>query len=46
MLKNLSCEGREGSPIKVLDIRHLQNLEELDYDAGLTRLIQRPDQNF
>ena len=29
-----------------LDIRPLENLVELSYDTGKTRLIQRPDQNF
>lgn len=39
----LSCRKNR---ITELDIRPLLSLQKLDYDAGSTRLIQRPDQNF
>ena len=36
----------ERKPIEVLDITPLKCLKDLKYDAGKTRLIQRPDQHF
>ena len=42
-LTTLRCGGNVFSE---LDIRPLLSLETLDFDAGSTRLIQRPDQNF
>jgi hypothetical protein len=42
-LKRFDCEG---NPIDLLDIRTLHSLEELNYDAETTRLVQREDQHF
>ncbi len=42
-LTSLICSRNQ---LVQLDIRPLRSLEVVDYDAGRTRLIQRPDQNF
>lgn len=42
-LVDLQCQGND---LEQIDIRPLKHLKTLKYDAGKTRLIQRPDQNF
>ena len=42
-VRRLDCVG---NGIEVLDIQPLAYLEELNYDAETTLLLQRPDQHF